>query len=189
MMRPTLVAGLACAVFGLASATALKSETAVPGDRGEEAIARDCSTWTLDGYRLGMRGDEILAVRSVTLHVEGQAQVIEPGSFHGVLVLDALNRLTKWDVTYHTTDGTALRAELRELFGEPTLDVSGSILDNESETVRQRRTVWWSRACDAAIIVHQNTSVRGAPVHSVSAALVRASSFKQGIAALKTFAH
>jgi hypothetical protein len=188
-MRPTLVAGLTCAVVGLASATVLKSETAVRGDQGEEAIALDCSTWTLDGYRLGMGGDEILAVRSVTLHMEGQAQAIEPGRFHGVLVLDAMNRLTKWDVTYHATDGTALRAELQEQFGVPTLDVSGNILDNESETVRQRRTVWWSRACDAAILVYQNTSVRGKPVNSVSATLVRASSFKQGIAALKTFAH
>ena len=41
--------------------------------------ATDCSSWALDGYHLGMLGTELLAVRSVTLHVEGQAQAIESG--------------------------------------------------------------------------------------------------------------
>jgi hypothetical protein len=189
MIRPGLLVGLACAVLGLSSAVARKPETAALSDSVEEKIAIDCSTWTLDGYRLGMRGDEVLAVRSVTIHVEGQAQAIEPGRFNGVLVFDALNTVKKWDVTYHTTDGTALRAEMRERFGEPTSDVSGNILDNESETVHQRRTIWWSGACDAAIVIYESTSVRGTPVHSVSATLARASSFKQGVAEMKPLSH
>jgi hypothetical protein len=162
--------GIALAACGLATA----------------AAPPDCSEWSLDGYRLGMRGDEVLAVRSVTLHVEGQAQASVPGQFDGVLVLDALNRLQKWDVLYHTSSDEALRAEFQERFGKPVADVTGNVTEDESVTVRQRRTIWTSATCDAAIILYENTSVRGVSVHSVKAVLARASSFKPELFEMKT---
>jgi hypothetical protein len=137
------------------------------------AIRPDCSIWALDGYRIGMGGEEILAVRSITLHVWGQAQVVAPGRFRGVLVLDATNHLEKWDVVYDAKDGETLRAEMRGRYGEPASDVSGNIIDDDSDTVRQRRTTWRSTACDAEIIVYENTSVRGSPGHTVGATLAR----------------
>ena len=169
-VRTTLIVGITIAAFGLTAA----------------AAPPDCSEWTLDGYRLGMRGDEVLAVRSVTLHVEGQAQASEPGKLDGVLVLDVLNRLEKWDVAYHTTNGDALRAEMLGRYGKPGSDVSGKLIEDESNTVRQRRTIWRSVTCDAAIIVYENTSVRGAPMHTVHAVLARASSFKPELFEMKS---
>lgn len=189
VLRPPLLVTLVCTALSLSSGVAHEVGNASPKDPIEKAVALDCSSWTLDGYRIGMRGDEVLAVRSVTLHVEGQAQAMEPGRFQGVLVLDALNRLEKWDVVYHTKDGEGLRAEMRERFGEPSSDNFGNILDTESDTVRQRRTIWRSTTCDAAIVIYENTSVRGTPLHSVSATLARASSLKHGFAEMKSFSH
>lgn len=146
----------------------------------------ECSGWTLDGYRLGMRGDELLAIRSLTLHVEGQAQAIEPGRFHGVLVLDALNSLKKWDVVYETNDGSALRAEMGGRFGDPASDVSGNLAENDPSAGRQRRTIWWNQACDVAIIVYEHSNVGGSEGHTVSATLARASSLPQGLIQMKT---
>ena len=177
--RSPWFAGLAFTAFGLTGAAA----------QAPDAAALDCSRWTLDGYHLGMRGDELLTVRSVTLHVEGQAQVIEAGRFHGVLVLDALNRLVKWDAIYDNPNGEGLRAEMKSRFGEPTADVSGNIIDDDSDTVRQRRTIWRSTTCDAAIITYDNTSVRGTPRHTVLATLVRASMLPTGLAEMKTLFH
>jgi hypothetical protein len=176
--RSPWIAGLAFIVFGITGAAA----------QDPNAASLDCSNWTLDGYRLGMRGDELLGVRSVTLHQEGQAQVIEPGKLQGVLVLDGLNRLQNWDVRYDTADGEGLRAEMRERHGEPISGVSGNI-DDETSGVRQRRTIWQSKACDALIIVYENTSVRGAPGHTASATLARASSLPPGLAEMKTLFH
>ena len=178
-MRSLLLVELALALFGLTGAAAQEPKAAAP----------DCSQWTLDGYRLGMPGDEILAVRSVTLHVEGQAQAIEPGKFRGVLVLDALNRLEKWDVRYDAANGAGLRAEMRERFGEPISDVSGDLLRDESDTVLQRRTIWRSTACDAVIIVYENTSERGSPGHTVAATFARTSMLPPGLAEMKTLFH
>ncbi len=175
MRRGRLVA-LALAFFGLTGAAV----------RGPGAAAPDCSSWTLDGYRLGMRGDELLAVRSVTLHLEGQAQVTDPGKFHGVLVLDALNRLVKWDVRYNATNGESVRAEMRERLGSPISDVTGTVPGDEPDSVRQRRTIWWSTTCDAAIIVYENTSLRGSPGHFVTGTLVRASMLPPGLTQMKT---
>ena len=169
-MRTTLLFGIAIAAFGWTNA----------------ASPPDCSAWTLDGYRLGMRGDELLAVRSVTLHVEGQAQASEPGKFSGVLILDALNRLQKWDVLYHAENADALRAELQERHGNPVSDVSGILSSDEASTVRQRRTIWRSAACDAAIILYENASVRGTSVHSVHATLEWASALRPGLIEMKT---
>jgi hypothetical protein len=146
----------------------------------------DCTAWTLDGYRIGMGRDEILAVRSITLHTEGQAQVVEPGRFSGVLVLDSAFGLAKWDVHYKTTDGNALRAELRERYGDPASEVTGDLPGDPSEPMRQRRTIWWNSACDVAIIVYENSSVRGTPMHSVQATLVRASRLSKGFLQSKT---
>ena len=153
------------------------------------AATPDCSSWTLDGYRLGMRGDEVLTVHSVTLHVEGQAQAIESGKFSGVLVLDPLDRLEKWEVVYDSGDGEGLRAELRRRFGAPTSDVTGNVPGDEPDNVRQRRTIWWSTGCDAALIVYENTSLRGTPVHSVHATLARTSMLPKGLAEMKTLFH
>jgi hypothetical protein len=136
-----------------------------------------------------MRGDELLAVRSVTLHVEGQAQAIEPGKLHGVLVLDRLDRLNRWEVNYDKADGEGLRAEMRRQFGAPTSDVTGNIPGDEPDSVRQRRTIWWSTSCDAAIIVYENTSLRGTPLHSVNAILARTSMLPKGLAEMKTLFH
>jgi hypothetical protein len=169
LRRPLLI--LAFAAFGLT-----------------DAATPDCSNWMLDGYQLGMPGDELLAVRSVTLHVNGQAQVVEAGRLQGVLVLDALNRLEKWDVRYETGDGERLRGEMRERHGEPISDVTGNI-DDERGGIRQRRTIWRSRACDVAIIVYENTSVRDARAHTVSATLTRASNLPPGLAEMKTLFH
>jgi hypothetical protein len=153
------------------------------------AATPDCSSWMLDGYQLGMRGDELLAVRSVTLHMEGQAQVTEPGKLEGVLVLDRLNRLQKWDVRYEATNGEALRAEMRERHGEPISDVTGSIDDDQSSAVRERRTIWQSKECDAVIIMYENSSVHGAPARTFSATLARASVLPPGLAEMKTLFH
>ena len=178
-MRSLRLAGLALTLFGLTGAAA----------QGPKAAAPDCSKWTLDGYRLEMRGDELLAVRSVTLHVEGQAQVTEPGKLQGVLVLDALNRLVKWDVRYDAANGESLRAEMKSRFGEPIADVSGDLPGDESDRVRQRRTIWRSTACDAAIIVYENASSRGTAVHVVNATLARPAILTPGLAEMKTLFH
>jgi hypothetical protein len=175
-MPSTLLLGLAFTLFGSARPA-------------EGANAANCSIWTLDGYHLGMRGDELLAVRSVTLHVEGQAQAIEPGKLHGVLVLDSLDRLEKWEVVYDTGDGEGLRAEMRRRFGASTSDVTGNIPGDEPDSVRQRRTIWWSTSCDAAIIVYENTSLRGTPLHSVNAILARTSMLPPGLVEMKTLFH
>jgi hypothetical protein len=103
-------------------------------------------------------------------------------------VLDTLNRLEKWDVRYDTADGEGLRAEICEWLGEPISDVTGMI-DNESGAIRQRRTLWQSKDCDAAIIVYETTSVRGAPAHTVSATLARASILPPNLAEMKTLYH
>jgi len=168
-MRSSLFLGLALAAFGSAI-----------------AAPPDCSSWTLDGYRLGMPGDELLAVRSVTMHVENQAQANEPGRFQGVLVLDVLNRLQKWDVRYDAAEGDELRADLEARIGEPASDVSGYRSGDETDTARQRRTIWWSTACDAAIIVYDNDSARGAPGRRVSATLARTSAFPPGLVQMKS---
>ena len=174
-MRFGFLAGLAFALVG-SSRVGL----------AEGATSPDCSSWGLDGYRLGMGGEEILAVRSVTIHVWGQAQVIEPGQLHGALVLDSSNHLEKWEVAYDRKEGAQLRAELTARFGEPASDVSGNVIDDATDTVRQRRSIWRSASCDAAIIVYENTSVRGAPGHTVHATLVRASALPQGLVEMKT---
>ena len=132
-----------------------------------------------------MLGTELLAVRSVTLHAEGQAQVIEPGKLHGVVVLDALNRLEKWDVSYDTSNGEALRAELRERFGEPASDVSGNAPGDSSAPLRVRRMIWLSRTCDAAIILYERASGSAAADRTISAILTRASSLKSGFVEMK----
>ena len=178
-MRSLLVVALALTFLGLTGAAAREPNAAAP----------DCSKWALDGYRLGMRGAELLAVRSVTLHVEGQAQVTETGKLHGVLVLDALNLLEKWDVRYDAGNGERLRAEMRERFGEPISDFSGDLPGDESDTVRQRRTIWQSTDCDAVIIVYENTSVHGSQGPTVSAELARTSMLPPGLAEMKTLFH
>ena len=158
-LRLLAIAGLACAGIGIAGA----------------ADAPDCSQWTLDGYHVGMEGRDVLAVRSVTLHVDGQAQAVQPGKFHGVLVLDRLDRLETWDVAYDDADAGGLRDAMQGRLGKPTSDVTGNIIDDATDTVRQRRTIWWSSACDAAIIVYEDTSLRGTPGHTIHATLARAS--------------
>jgi len=169
----------------LALALTMSELTGAPAQE-PKATAGDCSSWTLDGYRVGMKGDELLAVRSVTLHVEGQAQAVEPGKFHGVLVLDAMNRLEKWDVVYDKPDGVGVRAAMKARFGEPAADVAGNVPGDAPDSVRQRRTIWRSAACDAAIIVYENTSVHGTPGHTVSATLARASILLPDLVEMKT---
>jgi len=175
-MRSLRLAGLALTLFGLTGAAA----------QGPKAAAPDCSKWTLDGYRLGMRGDELLAVRSVTLHVEGQAQVTEPGVLHGVLVMDALNLLEKWDVRYDAGSGERLRSEMRTRFGEPRSDVSGDLPGDASDVARQRRTIWRSTGCDVAILIYENSRGLGASIRTVSATLIRASTLPPGLVEMKT---
>ena len=140
----------------------------------------DCSAWTLDGYSVGMTGEEMLAVRSVTLHVEGQAQVVVPGSFRGVLVLDKQGRLREWDVVYDAREAEALRIEMLQRFGAPVSDVSGDIVE-----AHERRMIWRSVACDAAIVVYDTTATDGS-VHSVRATLARASTLPHKIYEMKT---
>jgi len=170
-------------LFGLAAALSIRPGAAAALSPNE------CSGWTLDGYHLGMRGDELLAVRSLTLHVEGQAQAVEPGRFHGVIVLDALNRLKKWDVAYETHDGTALRADLQGRFGEPSADISGNLAENDPGAGRQRRTIWWNQACDVAIIVYEHGNAGDTGGRTVSATLTRASSLPHGLVQMKTLFH
>jgi hypothetical protein len=184
-LSPWLIAP-ALTLLGWIGTPAEEPRAATPGVPAGAAIGPNCSIWTLDGYRIGMGGTEILAVRSITIHVWGQAQAIEPGKLRGVLVLDASNHLEKWDVAYDKEDGEKLRAEMRERLGEPASDVSGTIIDDGPDSVRQRRTIWQSPACDAAIIVYENTSVRGTPGHSVNATLARASMFRPGFAEAKS---
>jgi hypothetical protein len=172
--------------FGLLTGLALAMIASTRVVSAEDAASSGCSSWSLDGYRLGMGGEEILAVRSVTIHVWGQAQVIEPGTLHGALVLDASNHLEKWEAAYDRKEGDQLRAELTARFGEPSSDVSGNVIDDTTDTVRQRRAIWRSTSCDAAIIVYENTSVRGARGHTVHATLVRASALPQGLIEMKT---
>jgi hypothetical protein len=136
-----------------------------------------------------MRGEEILAVRSVTLHVQHQAQAIQPGRFQGVLVLDLLNRLQKWEVRYDAAEGERLRAELEARLGEPTSDVSGELPGDETKPVRQRRTIWWSTPCDAAIVVYENEAVGATPGRTISATLARTSMLPPGLAQMKTLFH
>ena len=104
-------------------------------------------------------------------------------------MLDALDRLEKWDVRYEAANGEALRAEMRERYGEPASDISGNIQGDESGTVTQRRTIWRSKACDALIILYENTSVSGPTGHTVSATLARASMLPPGVTEMKTLFH
>jgi hypothetical protein len=185
-MRPVLVVVLAALGFG---SGANNLHAGQPTTRAENAAIADCALWALDGYHVGMLGTELLAVRSVTLHVEGQAQAIEPGRFHGVLVLDALNRLEKWDVVYHTSNGDALRAQMRERYGEPASDISESLPAVELDAARMRRTIWLSKPCDTAIIIYERASTPDTSAHTVSAILARSSSLKPGLAEMKTLFH
>ena len=152
----------------------------------DAAAAPDCSAWTLDGYAIGMTGEAVLAVRSVTLHVKGQAQVVQPGKLHGVLVIDDAGLLEKWDVGYDDVDAEPLRAQLTARLGAPASDVTGTLIEDESLTVRQRRTIWRDAACDAAILVHENTASGGRSGGSVRATLARASSLPEGLVEAKT---
>lgn len=147
----------------------------------DAAAAPDCSAWTLDGYALGMTGDAVLAVRSVTLHVKGQAQVVQPGKLHGVIVIDDAGRLEKWDVGYDDLAAEPLRTQLTARLGAPASDVTGTLMEEESLTVRQRRTIWRDAACDAAILVYENTAAGGRNGGSVRATLTRASSLPKGL--------
>lgn len=152
----------------------------------DTAGAPDCSAWTLDGYAIGMTGEAVLAVRSVTLHVKGQAQVVLPGKLHGVIVIDDAGLLEKWDVGYDDVDAEPLRGQLTARLGAPASDVSGNLMEAESVTVRQRRTIWRDAGCDAAILVHENTASGGRGGGSVRAMLTRASSLPKGLVELKT---
>ena len=152
------------------------------------ARAADCSQWTLDGYRLRMSGAEVLAVRSVTIHLEGQAEVDQPGKFHGAVVLDALNRLETWNVRYEHADPDGLRAEFKARFGEPVSDLSGDVFEDGPDTLHERRTIWRSTTCDAAIIVYDR-STRNETHHSVSVTLQRASQLRPGLTEMKTLFH
>ena len=174
---------------GFADIAATEAGEATIASPAEDGTPTNCSNWTLDGYRLGMRGDELLSLRAVTLYAEGQAQAIEPGRFRGVLVLDGLNNLKKWDVIYQTKDGSVLRSEFSARFGKPISDVAGNISDNSPDAGRQRRTIWRNKICDVAIILYENTEGGGTTGSTVSATLIRASSLLPGLVEMKTLFH
>lgn len=137
----------------------------------------DCTKWTLDGYRLGMSQNEILAVRSATIQVEGQAQVVEPGKFSGVLVVEPIG-LAKWEVVYTAKTADALRAELHDRFGDPFSDGDGPMPGDDKTGQRRRTTVWRDGICDVAVVVTETASADGS-AHSVQAILARASSLSK----------
>jgi hypothetical protein len=83
-------------------------------------------------------------------------------------------------------DGAALRAELRERFGEPASDVSGNIAEEDASAGRQHRTIWWSRSCDVALVVYEDSRGGEAAGHTVHASLVRAGSLPPGLIQWKT---
>ncbi len=178
MTRIALLLLPAATITGVVAAPA--AEPAVP------PISIDCPAWTLDGYRLGMTPADVLAVRSVTLHVRGQAQAVEPGRFRGVLVFDDGNALEKWDVAYENAKGDDLRAEMRRRYGEPVSDVSGSAAGDDASGLRQRRTLWLSKSCDAAILVYETSGTEGKSGATVMATLARASTLRHGLEEMKS---
>jgi hypothetical protein len=184
--RSGLLVALACTAFGFTGAKAREPPAAVHAGRVDNPTVLVCSGWMLDGYRIGMGRDEILAVRTATVLVAGQAQVIEPGRLSGVLVFDAANRLAKWDVLYLARSGESLRSEMRQRYGDPTSDIAADVLADETDTVRQRRTIWSSAECDVAIIVYENTGTRGTSGRTVNATLARASMLRPGFAEMKS---
>lgn len=151
--------------------------------------AEDCSSWTLDGYRLGMADAEILAIRPATIQVPGQGQVIVKGELSGVVVVDPAAGLVKWDVAYENLTGSALRAAMRKLHGEPVSDIIGDLSLPENPTMHQRRTTWKSDACDAAIIVYESKTADGGSSRTGSATLLRASDLPKGFTEMKTLTH
>ncbi len=181
MTRIALLLLPAATITGVVAAPA--AEPAVP------PISIDCPAWTLDGYRLGMTPADVLAVRSVTLHVRGQAQAVEPGRFRGVLVFDDGHALEKWDVAYENTKGDDLRAEMRRRYGEPVSDVSGSVAEDDEGGLRQRRTLWLNKSCDAAIVVYEYSRSGNPPGASVNAMLIRASGLEPGLIEMKSLFH
>jgi len=172
VLLATLATAVSCVAFAAGPETA-----PAPIGMIMRSDTIDCTKWTLDGYRLGMTRDEILAVRSVTLHVEGQAQVVEPGKLSGVLVL-APTGLAKWDVKYETKNGDALRAELTDRFGGPFSDGDAPMPGDDATGLRRRATIWRDGTCDVAIVVSETASKDGS-THLVQATLARASSLSR----------
>ena len=172
--QAVLVAMLAVAVSGVAFA-ADPTPAPTPAPTRIDMVMRsdmvDCTKWTLDGYRLGMSRNEILAVRSVTVHVEGQAQVVVPGTLSGVLVLGPTG-LAKWDVKYETKTGDALRAELTQRFAGPYLDTNDPNPGDEAASLRRRTTAWRDGTCDVELVVSETGAADGS-THSVQATLSR----------------
>lgn len=140
-----------------------------------------CSSWTLDGYRLGMADAEILAIRPATIQVPGQGQIVVKGRFSGVVVVDPAAGLVKWEATYQNVTASALRAAIRDEHGEPVSDVISDLSLPENPTMHQRRTTWKSDACDAAIIVYENKIAGGGSSRTGSATLLRASDLPKSV--------
>lgn len=175
----SLLVALALAVLLLSCAHAHRSASTAPGGSVEKAAGSGCAGWTLDGYRIGMGRDESVTVRAATSVVNGQLQVVEPRKLSGVLVFDDRDQLRKWDVKYDVADGEALRAEMRERFGNPTSD------DSEHPrylppNLKERETVWHSSTCESAIVLIDRTVVEpGTPlVHHIQGLLIPASTLK-----------
>ena len=162
---------------GLAPLLALTLFMAPGFDLGTGSAA--CRAWELDGYRIGMSRDEILDVRSVTIHKEGQAEVVQRGHFSGVLVLDPTIGLEKWQVHYEHREAEELRAELTSRLGKPVSDETKTMFEDPTNAMRQRRTIWRSDACNAAIAVDETINTGDTASRSVVVTLAVSSRLKR----------
>jgi len=153
-----------------------------PTNSAPIAEVGDCSVWALDGYRVGMTLRDILAVRPAVSYVDRQYQAIVRGKLHGVLLLGWSGDLEKWDVVYDDVTGDTLRAALEKRFGSPTSETVTHSSSDRATDIVERKVMWTSIACDAAIIVDEQAGqVQGVPTRRVGAILVRATSLEDGL--------
>ena len=180
-MRRILAVGIV-AIGAIVVATMAQGPSIPPcTETTPTAALSNCSLWTLDGYSVGMGASDLLSVRPATSYVEGQCQAVVAGKLHGALVLDSGGRLQKWDVQYDAVTGDDVREALTARFGCPVSETVTHSSSDRATDVVEKKTMWLSAACDAAIVVDEYVGhVQGVPTRRVGALLVRASTLEDG---------
>lgn len=189
LSRLQFLAAIACSMLtltGVAMHPPQPARSAKTAPQTETTLKSNCSSWMLEGFNLGMQRDALLAVRPVTFAVTDEGRAFETFKFKGSLWLDGKNRLQEWYVIYDAADGDGVRAAMKTKFGEPIADVSGNIIEDEKDVLFEKRTIWWSTQCDAAMVIYEDTPLKGTLGHHVSVRLARPSRLPAGIDKWKT---
>jgi hypothetical protein len=185
MPSTPLIRGVSPIVVGLlllaaADDRALGQEAVPAAESG--ARSGDCSTWRLNGYRLGMPFEEAGALREMKAGKSkpdsGQATftVKEPGRIAGTLVFDSEGRLLEWSTVYLGADPDRIRSALIHRLGVPLLDdrVGAAKRTRFGDDYRRLVTAWRNEVCDAGVVLAVNTAVENEEVTSVRVSLLRA---------------